>query len=126
MNDPEHPPVPAAQHGPGGEIRRTGDGALVCSLTGELDLDAAAAVGPVLTEAVRSGAPLLVLDLSGVEFCDSSGLNLLLRSRADAAAAGMDLRLAAARSQLLRLLAITGADRVFALEPTLESALAVR
>ncbi|GAA4984397.1 STAS domain-containing protein [Kitasatospora paranensis] len=126
MNDPAHSPGPAAQHLPGGEIRHTGDGALVCTLTGELDLDAAAVVEPVLAEAVGSGAPLLVLDLSGVEFCDSSGLNLLLRSRADAAAAGMDLRLAAARSQLLRLFEITGTDRVFALEPTLASALAVR
>ncbi|MFC9330080.1 STAS domain-containing protein [Kitasatospora sp. NPDC057015] len=126
MNDPANSAATAAPGGPGAEVRRTDAGALVCSLAGELDLDGVLAVGPTLEEAVRAGAPLMVVDLSRVGFCDSSGLNLLLRTRTDADSAGTALRLAAAPDQLLRLLEITGADRVFALDPTLELALAAR
>ncbi|MFF1872454.1 STAS domain-containing protein [Streptomyces sp. CB03911] len=126
MNDPANAAAMPAPDGPGAQLRRTDDGALVCSLAGELDLDGVLAVGPALEEAVRSGAPLMVVDLSRVGFCDSSGLNLLLRTRTDADSAGTALRLAGAPDQLLRLLEITGADRVFALEPTLEHALSAR
>ncbi|MEV4614959.1 STAS domain-containing protein [Kitasatospora sp. NPDC049258] len=131
MIDPEYSgeaPTPDDPAGGGlvGTVRRIDGGALVCSLTGELDLDGALAVGPVLDEALRSAAPLLVIDLSAVEFCDSSGLNLLLRTRIGAEAAGTAMRLAGAPTQVRRLLEITGTDQVFSLDPTLELALAAR
>ncbi|WP_371483708.1 STAS domain-containing protein [Kitasatospora sp. NBC_00315] len=126
MNETANSAATPAAGGPGAEVRFTDGGALVCSLTGELDLDGVVTAGPVLEEAVRSGAPLLVIEFSGLGFCDSSGLNLLLRTRADAEGAGTALRLTGVSGQLLRLLEITGAHRVFTIEPTLEHALAAR
>ncbi len=126
MNDPASSAATPAPYGLETEVRLTDGGVLVCTLTGDLDLDGAVTAGPALEQAARSGAPLMVVELSRVGFCDSSGLNLLLRIRTEAGEVGTALRLAGAPHQLQRLLEITGADRVFVLEPTLEHALATR
>ncbi|MEU7065510.1 STAS domain-containing protein [Streptomyces sp. NPDC051578] len=113
-----------ATDGPqGAGLRKTGTGAVVCAITGDLDLDGLGAVRPLLEQAVRSGANRLVIDLTGLGFCDSSGLNLLLAARLDAEKAGLGVRLAAPTQQLLRLLEITGADTVFTVDPTVDAAL---
>lgn len=62
----------------------TRDAGVVIELAGELDL----ATGPIVEEAIAdaeaTGPPLLVLDLSGLTFMDSTGLRIVLA--ADAAA----------------------------------------
>ncbi|MEU6892485.1 STAS domain-containing protein [Streptomyces sp. NPDC046557] len=113
-----------ATDGPqGAELRESGTGAVVCAITGDLDLDGLGAVRPLLEQAIRSGANRLVIDLTGLGFCDSSGLNLLLAARLDAEKAGLGVRLAAPTQQLLRLLEITGADTVFTVDTTVDAAL---
>ncbi|MFK0047662.1 STAS domain-containing protein [Streptomyces sp. NPDC090741] len=59
----------------------------------------------------------LVVDLQYLSFCDSSGLNALLAARAVAAESGQIFYLAAPREQFMRLLEITGAVDLFAIEP---------
>lgn len=106
------------------EITTTATGAVVCSLTGDLDLDGLERVRPSLETVLRTGATLVVLDLEQLGFCDSSGLNLLLALRLEAEAAGTALRLGAPPRQLLRLLELTGAMGVLAVHPTVADALA--
>ncbi|MFD0263981.1 STAS domain-containing protein [Kitasatospora indigofera] len=50
--------------------------------TGELDLDAAPIPALRAAPALTTGPPrtILITDLAGVTFCDSSGLNALLRA----------------------------------------------
>ena len=60
--------------------RRREEGVEVLTLSGELDITTVQDVGPVLDDALHSGAGRLVVDLSGVSFADSSALNLLLRT----------------------------------------------
>jgi anti-sigma B factor antagonist len=48
-------------------------------LRGELDLCSAARLAPDLLGAARTARTGLVVDLSGVTFCDSSGARLLVR-----------------------------------------------
>ncbi|KOG36840.1 hypothetical protein ADK34_00090 [Streptomyces viridochromogenes] len=55
----------------------------------------------------------LALDLSEVTFCDSTGLNTLLRARQRALKEHRSLTITAASPQVIRLLEITGADRLF-------------
>ncbi|MGI5447989.1 STAS domain-containing protein [Streptomyces sp. CA-243310] len=106
------------------ELRHSEPDAVVCALSGDLDLDSLGSVQPVLDEAIGSGPSRLVIDLSGVGFCDSSGLNLLLSLRLDTEREGIALRLAAPTDQLSRLLQLTGADGVFTISRTVPEALA--
>ncbi|WP_327063735.1 STAS domain-containing protein [Kitasatospora purpeofusca] len=96
----------------------------VCVLVGDLDIETLPPAEQALDEALRTGPLVLVVDLEQVGFCDSSGLNLLLKARMSAKSAGAELRLAAASPTVLRLLELTGADTVFPLHPTVGDALA--
>ncbi|MFF2817723.1 STAS domain-containing protein [Kitasatospora cineracea] len=97
--------------------------ALVVRPEGELDHDSVEPLREVLERAVADPPGRLVVDCGGLEFCDSTGLNLLLRAHAAARRVGLPLLLAAPGTAFLRLLEITGADEVLDLRPTVEDAL---
>ncbi|MFG3224610.1 STAS domain-containing protein [Kitasatospora sp. NPDC048194] len=97
--------------------------AVVCALAGDLDVETLAPARSTLDDLVDRHPPLLVVDLGHVDFCDSSGLNLLLRTRLAATAADVGFRLSAPSEAVRRLLELTCADSVFSLHPSLEAAL---
>ncbi|MFD5465855.1 STAS domain-containing protein [Kitasatospora sp. NPDC127059] len=98
--------------------------AAVCALAGDLDIETLAPARAALDELVEQQPPLLVVDLARVDFCDSSGLNLLLQTRMSAAEAEVVFRLAAPSGTVQRLLELTCTDAVFELHPSAEAALA--
>ncbi|MEE1824204.1 STAS domain-containing protein [Streptomyces sp. BE20] len=107
--------VPAEFDPPALDVRlRAGAGDLVLDAVGELDQD----TGPLLNAAVNSaldttsGLRELVVDMSRVAFCDSSGLNALIRAYQKAREAGMELRLLSPTAPVAALLRRTGVDRV--------------
>jgi anti-sigma B factor antagonist len=53
------------------------DDVVVARLTGELDISVAESTGRKIAEAVPSSARGLVVDMSGLEFMDSSGVSML-------------------------------------------------
>jgi anti-anti-sigma factor len=56
----------------------SGDGsAPVAVLTGQIDLSNAAALSSAMMEAVSNSTTGLVIDLSGLEYMDSAGVNML-------------------------------------------------
>jgi anti-sigma B factor antagonist len=80
---------------------------VVAALDGELDL----ATRPGLAEQLDPLAEVgrhLILDLSGLSFCDCTGLNLFLHWQRQAAAAGGALHVVAATRQIRQLTALTG------------------
>jgi stage II sporulation protein AA (anti-sigma F factor antagonist) len=81
---------------------------VVLSVGGELDMDTAELLGTRLAEQLRQGRRHLVLDLSALDFMDSSGLNVLIRVVQRARDIGGDLYLAAPTSAVRRILEITG------------------
>jgi anti-anti-sigma factor len=91
-------------------------GRTVIAISGELDIASAAALRGPLASAVHHTTHPLVLDLSGVPFCDAAGLDLLVGAHRQASAQGVDLSLATPRPQLINLLRITGLDSVFVLQ----------
>ncbi|MEU1212968.1 STAS domain-containing protein [Streptomyces sp. NPDC005791] len=93
----------------------------VATVTGELDVATAPAVYHQATEAIAH-CPLVILDLSGVTFCDSSGFNALLRLRRRAQETGTDLALAAAPAQVVQLLTLSGAETAFPMFSSLAEA----
>lgn len=95
----------------------------VAAMEGELDLSTASEAYVRAAELLGE-RPLLVMDLSGVTFCDSSGFNVLLRLRRRVIEADGLLALAAPPVQIGRLLALTGADAVFAVYGDVDEAVA--
>jgi anti-anti-sigma factor len=90
-------------------------GAPVVAADGDLDIEN---LGP-LRQALETAAegPAVILDASGITFADSSFLSVLLSVRQLT-----DLRVAGAPPQVLRLLEITGADRIIPLYASVSEA----
>ena len=98
-------------------------GSTVFTPSGELDHHTADVLAQPIDAAVDTGATRLVIDCSRLEFCDSTGLNVLLGARLRVEALGGGVHLAAMRPTVSRVFEITGADAVFTLHDTLEQAL---
>ncbi|SDT82850.1 anti-anti-sigma factor [Streptomyces sp. TLI_053] len=106
------------------ESRRTGTVRIV-SLRGELDHDSVDGLRSALGGLPEDGLARILVDLAELSFCDSTGLNILLRARQDAEAAGVRLEITGPRPAVVRLFAVTGADTVLRIHPDLVLALAV-
>jgi anti-sigma B factor antagonist len=100
----------------------TVDGACVIKLAGELDLYNAAPVREALFEACDDGPNRIVVDLSKVEFIDSTALGVLIEARTKLPNRKAFL-LAAPGLETRRALQISGLDRHFAVHDTVEDAL---
>ncbi|MGW7460650.1 STAS domain-containing protein [Streptomyces sp. NPDC054797] len=83
--------------------------------TGEIDIETAPSLRFAMAEALAHASPVkaVVVDCSGLTFCDSSALNALLAARRAAQETGTVIRLAAPNPQLQRLLEITGTLTLF-------------
>jgi anti-anti-sigma factor len=89
-------------------VRSTGAAAVSLRLDGELDLATAGLLDAQVRQALTGGATQLVIDLGGVTFCDSTGIEALVKARALAAARGARLGAVNARGVTLRSMEITG------------------
>jgi anti-anti-sigma factor len=109
--------------GTGYEVSWAG-GLPVVVTPGEIDASNAAEFRQSLLSCANGSNPTLVVDMSGTEFCDSTGLHQLVRARARATAAGGEVRLVIQTAAVLRLFAIMGVDRMFPVFATLAEAVA--
>ncbi len=90
------------------EIDRTAeDDAVVLVLRGELDLTSASLFERELLEAEQSNPRRVIIDLSGLEFMDSTGLRALLIARERAQENGHELALRRGPRQVQRVLELT-------------------
>jgi anti-anti-sigma factor len=99
-------------------------GRTIVRLRGALDIDAAPALRERLIDVLHRGAGLLVLDLSGVLSCDTSGLAVLIGTQRRARLLGSVVLLAAPSLPVVKVLRSTGLDRSFTIYPDLSGALA--
>ncbi|GAB3656386.1 STAS domain-containing protein [Actinocorallia lasiicapitis] len=89
-------------------------GHVVVTAVGELDLYTAPRLQQALVALLREQeVDRVVVDLSGVEFCDSTGMNVLLSGMKRVKERGGQFELAAPRPAVLRILQVTGLDTVF-------------
>lgn len=77
-----------------------------------------------IQEALKTERPKVVVDLSGVEYMDSSGLGEIVRLYLESKKKGKSLVLAAVPPQLGKVLKSSKLDRVFTVVETVEKALA--
>ena len=96
------------------KIQTGGDepGATVLSLEGELDAATVRQLERSLTT-LTTPAPVLVLDLHGLSFVDSLGLNMLYRAKEWAAAQGVEMRVVRAPVHVQRLIALAALGATF-------------
>ena len=93
---------------------RSQGGRVVMSLGGEIDLYTAPRLhGELFTLLSGDGPVQVVVDMSGVDFCDSTGMNVLLAAHRRAREQGGDLELAAPRPAVKKILQVTGLESVF-------------
>ncbi|MEW9530512.1 STAS domain-containing protein [Microbispora sp. NPDC049125] len=88
-------------------------GVIRLALKGALDYSTAPDVPAMVPELFADGPHTLELDLSGLEFVDSSGLAALLELHRACAAQGAHLRIVALTPHLSHLLEVTMLDEVF-------------
>jgi len=121
------PPEASFPAGSGGRVpavelnvssRSQGDHAIVIA-TGEIDLYTAPRLQSELAEVIANAAPAsrIVVDMSGVEFCDSTGMNILLSCLRQVRERGGELELAAPRPAVMKILQVTALDSVFTIIP---------
>ncbi|QEU89743.1 anti-sigma factor antagonist [Streptomyces kanamyceticus] len=90
-------------------------------LCGDLDLDAAQRLRPDLCVALNHAPEGIDLDLRDVDFCDCSGLNVLLALRRQAVKAGKTIVIRAASPTVDRVLELTGVRGLFMPLPEAEA-----
>ncbi|MBW2272482.1 MAG: STAS domain-containing protein [Deltaproteobacteria bacterium] len=102
-------------------IREEG-ASLVVAFSGDVDLEHSPKAREVLLETVGRGKKVLV-DLSGVEYIDSSGVASLVEAYKLAKTRSQELALASVSASALRVLKLARLDKVFTIHPTVADGL---
>lgn len=92
-------------------------------LVGRLDSTTYPAAEKAVTAALRQGAPMLILDVSGLEYVSSVGMGILIAAYDDVSARGGRVILAALQRGARAALEKLGILHVFALADTVGDAL---
>ncbi len=90
----------------------------------EIDITSVPGLRSALLEAATDASGTLVADMTRTRFCDSSGVDALIAAHKRAQAEGGELLLVTSSDAVLRILAITGVDRVIRHFTSLDDALA--
>ena len=83
----------------------------------ELDISNAADLQAALLDAAAR-SPTVIVDMTATEFCDASGVHVLLRAAERMAGDHGGLRLVVATPLVTRVLAVLGVDRILAIFPS--------
>ena len=106
------PTIPGSRRAP----QPVGPRVVVIEVQGDLDHDRVPRVRALLEDAVGVRPQQLVVDLGGCSFLDASGLTVLLDVHRRLARVGAVLTLRRCSPRVLRLLSLTGLQRVFDVE----------
>jgi anti-sigma B factor antagonist len=96
--------------------------ATVVAAIGELDLHTAPELDAALGQSTADKVDLLVVDLTGVDFMDSTGLSTIVTAVAAARGYGGDVRVVAATDKIRKVFTLTGVDQQVGLFGSLDEA----
>lgn len=98
------------------------DGAVVLSISGEVDLANASSLRAQLKAAIETRKHLIVVDLKDLRYIDSCGIHALLDTHHAVARNGCSIALAAVPSMVQRIFKIVGLAQMIPVFPTVETA----
>lgn len=96
---------------------------IVVRIRGEIDLLTAPHLRQTLTRVIREQSPHLVIDLTGVGLCGSTGLTVLQAAKRWAAERGGSVALAAPRPTVRKVLTVSGFTKLLPVYDDLDAAL---
>jgi anti-sigma B factor antagonist len=100
------------------------DHSVVIKVAGEIHATTAPEFSERLNDAIADGKTGVILDLTGVEFIDSTGLSVLLNGLRRVTRVRGSMILACANPTVLRLFEITKLDSTFDIVPSCDEAIA--
>ena len=98
------------------------DGAIIVGFSGDVDLQSSPEARKILLECVARKIPVLV-DLSKVNYIDSSGIASLVESLQTARKGGGNLFLVSVSEAALRVLELARLDKIFIICNTIDDAI---
>jgi anti-sigma B factor antagonist len=103
---------------------QTGPSAVVLALTGEIDLYTCPELKQELLRVIDDGATLVVVDLTGTTFIDSTGLGVLIRGIERLRTRDGLLAVVCVDPSVTKIFEVTGLDRIFSIYRSRDEALA--
>ena len=103
---------------------REESGRTVVAATGEVDVYTAPVLDEELTRLTDAGASSLVVDLSGVDFLDSTGLSVIVKALEAVRPRDGRIDVVVAAERVAKVFRITGLDEMVTLHRSLDDALA--
>ena len=100
------------------------DSSVIIKVAGEIHATTAPEFSERLNDAIAGGKTGVILDLTGVDFIDSTGLSVLLNGLRRVTRVRGSMVLACANPTVLRLFEITKLDSTFEIFPTCDDAIA--
>ena len=100
--------------------RREGE-LVILEPVGELDAYTAGDLRTSFADCVDQGHVQLVVDLDGVTFMDSSGLDVLIAGLKSARARGGSLQVICRRARIVRVFTMTGLHKLFRIHGSLDA-----
>lgn len=94
---------------------------VIVAVRGEIDLYTAPQLRSEFVHALDNGARRLIVDMSRVEFCDSTGISVLLSAMKRSREKGGDLILVAPNPAVTKILEVTGLDAVFSVHESIDA-----
>ena len=103
-------------------VSRFGSDCFVIAAGGELDLHTVDRLGDKLADVIEQGGRRILVDLTGVCFMDSTALGVLVGAAKTLRSSRGQMVLVADDPRVKRVIEITGLERVFRIEPSLQEA----
>lgn len=97
-------------------------GYAVATVAGSIDATSSALLDEHLDRALALTGMAVIVDLTEVDFCDSTGLHTFVQARRKAAARGVIVVLAGLRNRVQHVFTITQLERAFFCQPDLDAA----
>lgn len=101
-------------------VETDGEGRQVITVSGVIDLRMAETFYDELSDVLASTGADVVIDLSEVEFLDSTGVTALMRSGKDLRSSNREMVLISTTGPVRRVLEVSGVDEVFRVMASLD------